>query len=208
MEILLQATSYKDAGRTRKSKAEGRTFVVVVVQSLSHVWFFATAWTVARQSLLSMGFFRQEYWSGLPFPHPGDLPYPGIALASPASSCIGRRILLPPSHLESPTVACTAGRKCTRNHKEEENHFSPSCCLLLYQCPSMEASWHETLKNTFSDNHHPATHTQHTVECKGVGVESKEQMTVTLFVQCGEEIKLLLLLLLSQFSRVRLCATP
>ena len=90
MEILLQATSYKDAGRTRKSKAEGRTFVVVVVQSLSHVWFFATAWTVARQSLLSMGFFRQEYWSGLPFPHPGDLPYPGIALASPASSCIGR----------------------------------------------------------------------------------------------------------------------
>ena len=52
------------------------------------------------------------------------------------------------------------------------------------------------------------THTQHTVECKGVGVESKEQMTVTLFVQCGEEIKLLLLLLLSRFSRVRLCATP
>ena len=162
MEILLQATSYKDAERTRKSKAEGRTFVVVVVQSLSHVWFFATAWTVARQSLLSMGFFRQEYWSGLPFPHPGDLPKPGIALASPASSCIGRRILLPPSHLESPTVACTAGRKCTRNHKEEENHFSPSCCLLLYQCPSMEASWHETLKNTFSDNHHPATHTHNT----------------------------------------------
>ena len=39
-------------------------------QSLSGVWLFATPWTVACQSLLSMGFSRQEYWSGLPFPTP------------------------------------------------------------------------------------------------------------------------------------------
>ena len=38
----------------------------------------ATLWTVARQAPLSMGFFRQEYWDGLPFPPPGDLPDPGI----------------------------------------------------------------------------------------------------------------------------------
>ena len=38
----------------------------------------ATPWTVARQAPLSMGFSRQEYWSGLPCPHPGDLPDPGI----------------------------------------------------------------------------------------------------------------------------------
>ena len=51
---------------------------------LSHVHFFATPWTVARQAPLSMGFSRQEYWSRLPWPSPGDLPNPGIKLLSPA----------------------------------------------------------------------------------------------------------------------------
>ena len=60
------------------------SLAVVVVQSLSHVRFFATLWTVARQAPLSMEFFRQEYWSGLPFPSPGDLPDPGIEQTSPA----------------------------------------------------------------------------------------------------------------------------
>ena len=46
--------------------------------SLSHVWFLATLQSVARQVPLSMGLFRQEYWSGLPFPPPGDLPNPGL----------------------------------------------------------------------------------------------------------------------------------
>ena len=45
----------------------------------------ATPWTVARQTPLSMGFSRQGYWSGLPFPSPGDLPDPGIEPRSPAS---------------------------------------------------------------------------------------------------------------------------
>ena len=44
----------------------------------------ATLWTVACQALLSMGFPRQEYWSGLPCPPPGDLPNPGIKPRSPA----------------------------------------------------------------------------------------------------------------------------
>ena len=43
-----------------------------------------TPWTVALQASLSMGFFRQEYWSGLPFPPPGDLPDPGIKPVSSA----------------------------------------------------------------------------------------------------------------------------
>ena len=50
----------------------------VKVKSLSHVRLFATPWTVAYQASPSMGFSRQEYWSGLPFPSPGDLPDPGI----------------------------------------------------------------------------------------------------------------------------------
>ena len=45
---------------------------------------FATPWTVARQAPVSMGFSRQEYWSGLPFPSPGDLPDLGIKPTSPA----------------------------------------------------------------------------------------------------------------------------
>ena len=45
---------------------------------------FATPWTVAHQAPLSMGFSRQEYWSGLPFPSPGDLPDTGIKPVSPA----------------------------------------------------------------------------------------------------------------------------
>ena len=45
---------------------------------------FVTTWTVACQVPLSMGFFRQEYWSGLPFPSPDDLPSPGIEARSPA----------------------------------------------------------------------------------------------------------------------------
>ena len=50
---------------------------------LSHVRLFATLWTVAYQALPSMGFSRQECWSGLPFPSPGDVPNPGIEPGSP-----------------------------------------------------------------------------------------------------------------------------
>ena len=50
---------------------------------LSHVRLFVTPWTVAHQAPLSIEFSRQEYWSGLPFPSPGDLPDPGIESSSP-----------------------------------------------------------------------------------------------------------------------------
>ena len=53
------------------------------VKSLSHVQLVATPWTVAYQASWSVGFSRQEYWSGLPFPSPGDLPDPGIEPVSP-----------------------------------------------------------------------------------------------------------------------------
>ena len=51
---------------------------------LSCIQLFLTPWTVACQSLLSMGFSKQEYWSKLPFPSPGDLPQPGIEPRPPA----------------------------------------------------------------------------------------------------------------------------
>ena len=58
-----------------------------VLSRFSHVRLFATLWTVAHQAPLSVGFSRQEYWSGVPFPSPGDLPDLGIepvSLMSPA----------------------------------------------------------------------------------------------------------------------------
>ena len=51
---------------------------------LSHVQLFVTLWTVAHQAPLSVGFSRQEYWSGLPFPPAGDIPDPGTKPTSPA----------------------------------------------------------------------------------------------------------------------------
>ena len=66
-------------------------------QLLSHVLLFAIPWTVAHQVHQSVGFSRKEYWSGLPFPFPGDLPDPGIEAVCPAWQADS----LPLSHLGS-----------------------------------------------------------------------------------------------------------
>ena len=70
---------------------------VLCAQSLSHVWLFATPWTVAHQDPLSMSFLRQEYWNWLSFPSPGDLPNPGIKSTYPELQMDS----LPLSHQES-----------------------------------------------------------------------------------------------------------
>ena len=70
------------------------------VKSLSGVQLFATPWIIAYQAPLSMGFSRQEYWSGLPFPSSGDFPDPGIEPGSPvfqADALTSLRLLLFPS---------------------------------------------------------------------------------------------------------------
>ena len=59
-----------------------------VLNHFSLVQFFLALWTVAHQALLSMGFSRQEYWSGLPFPSPGDLPNPGMEPVSRVTSAL------------------------------------------------------------------------------------------------------------------------
>ena len=86
-----------------------------VPSSFSHVWLFATLWTVGHQALLSMGFSRQEYRSGLSCPSPGDLPDWGIesmSLMSPASAGdIGRFFTPSTSHLGSPVEYYSAIKK-------------------------------------------------------------------------------------------------
>ena len=63
---------------------------------------FATPWTVAHQSSLSMGFSRQEYWSGLPHPSPGDLPDPGIKRVSLMSLALAGRFFTTSTTWEAP----------------------------------------------------------------------------------------------------------
>ena len=76
---------------------------VCACSHFSQVQLFATPWTVARQAPLSMGFSRQEYWSGLPCPPPGDLPDPRIKSSSPAAPAL-QAYSLSPSHLGSPSL--------------------------------------------------------------------------------------------------------
>ena len=64
------------------------------MKSLSRVQLFATLWTVAHQAPPSMGFSRQEYWSGLLFPSPRDRPNPGIEPTCPASSALAGRFFI------------------------------------------------------------------------------------------------------------------
>ena len=78
--------------------------VCLCVKSLSHVQLFVTPWTVAHQAPLSMAVSRQEYWNGLPFPPPGDLPDPGVDPVSTYFSCIGRWVLYHLGHQRSPTT--------------------------------------------------------------------------------------------------------
>ena len=58
---------------------------VCLLNFFSHVWLFVTVWTVAHQDLLSMGFSKEEYWSGLPRSPPADLSVPGVEPVSPAT---------------------------------------------------------------------------------------------------------------------------
>ena len=84
---------------------------------------FVTPWTVAWQVPLSVGFFRQEYWNGLPFPSPQDLPYPGIKPTFPVSPS-------PPSHLAM--RHSWPGEGC---HSE----WRPGLLLHTRQCPAPTA---------------------------------------------------------------------
>ena len=68
----------------QRSQDMVRILAIALVKSLNHVRLFVTPWAVAYQAPPSMGFSRQEYWSELPFPSPGDLLHPGIEPRSPS----------------------------------------------------------------------------------------------------------------------------
>ena len=110
------------------------------VKSLSRVRLFATPWTVAYQASLSMRFSRQEYWSGLPFPSPGDLPDPGTWVSHIVGRCF--------------TVWITKEDSCCRvsfktlSHNLwglSQPHFH--CWHNLLDLGSFAQSWLSALKN-------------------------------------------------------------
>ena len=100
--LLNHFTSDETCALETKTEEESRhtciyfiwTLVTVNMCVLSHfigVWLFATPGTMAHQAPLSMEFSRQEYWSALAFPPPGNLPDPGIEPTSPASPALADR---------------------------------------------------------------------------------------------------------------------
>ena len=87
------------------------------VKSFSRVRLFATPWTVAHQAHLSMEFSRQEYWNGLPFPSPGDLPDPGIEPTSPCLRTVGGVFATEPLiHNTYIFISCKNARRCLLKH--------------------------------------------------------------------------------------------
>ena len=92
----------------------------VKVKSFGRVWLFATPWTVSYQAPPSVEFSRQEYWSGLPFPSPGDLPDPGIEPGSPTLQADALPSEPPGKPINRYNYPCMVGapRKCHRKwHK-------------------------------------------------------------------------------------------
>ena len=106
------------------------------MKSLSRVRLFVTPWTLAYQAPLSMGFSRQEYWSGLPFPSPGDLPDPGIEPKD--------QPLEPPGEPNAPSSIEDLGSIPGLGRSPEEGNGNP----LQYSClenPMDGGTWQATV---------------------------------------------------------------
>ena len=85
LENLSVSTGLENASfHSNVKEGQSQRMSKIKVKSLSCVQLFATPWTITYQTPLSMGFSKQEYWSGFPFLSPGDLPDPGIKPRSPA----------------------------------------------------------------------------------------------------------------------------
>ena len=110
------------------------------MKSLSRVQFFATPWTVACQAPPSMGFFRQECWSGLPFPSPGDLPDPGIEPGSPALRAVVYRL----SHhgsLHKAYTTCLLGIASILSNSGDNYELAFTLCSYILFIHNIPSTW-------------------------------------------------------------------
>ena len=108
---------------------------LLVAYSLGHVRLFATPWTVAQQAPPSMGFSRQEYWSGLLFPPPGDFPDPGMEPTSPALAG-GFLNTEPPTFPRCGLISRSSWRLKHTEPKSLRNHHFLKVDTLLSQNPA------------------------------------------------------------------------
>ena len=92
---------WANSGRYWRTGKPGGLYFML--SSFSHVWLFPTAWIIVCQASLSMGFSRQEYWSGLPCPPPGAPPNPRIEPMSPAVPAL-QAVSLPLSYWRKPHI--------------------------------------------------------------------------------------------------------
>ena len=109
-----------------------------ILSSFSHVQLFVTPWTVARQASLSMGFSRQEYWSGLPRPPLGDLPDWEIQSTPPVSPPLAIRFFITNATWENLMVKHYV--KCMLRERGKEREVAQSCPTL---CDPMDSSVHQ-----------------------------------------------------------------
>ena len=135
---------------------------VCVLSHFSHAQLFVTLWSqrvcgskkgqrvkevCSPQTSLPTGFFRQEYWSGLPCPPPGDLPDPGIECGSLTSPCIGRQVLYHWCYLGSPVlylspcIICGGGSK-QRGEGGYNGSSSPPSFLFAHFCSPLTFKEH------------------------------------------------------------------
>ena len=114
-------------------------YVCTYAWFLNRVWLFMTLWTVACQVPLFRGFSRQEYWSGLPFPSPGDCPRPGIKPTSPVNSLpLSHRTGFNPSRPRDWTrvscISCIAGGFFTTEALEKPVCVCVCVCVCVRMC--------------------------------------------------------------------------
>ena len=149
-ESIFQTAGTRTPNMTIPSytSAHFKAYLWVCSQMLCHDPLFVTPWIVAHQALLSLGFFRQEYWSGLPFTPPGDLPDPRIEPASPALQVDSFSIELPGKPFETSIcqpiwglyLAPYSHTWSLGTQALSENH-SHACLKLSWMVPCLSRGW-------------------------------------------------------------------
>ena len=119
-------------------------------QTISHFWLFAVPLAVAHQIPLSMGFSRQEYWSGLPFHPPGNLPDPGIKPASLMSPALGGGFFTTSTTWEAQIITQII------QHNLFNPHSVTPAKSFLSQKVTLTSSGHQNMDTFWGGNHHSA----------------------------------------------------
>ena len=142
----------------------------------SPVQFFVTPWIVAHQASLSMRLSRQEYWSGLPLPPPGNLPDPGIEPESPASPALADRFFTtePPGKPHLLSMLCN---KSSPNSEEAKNIILP--------CVRKE-NWKYQMRGTIA-HYKSCSYTVSVLERKWTLHQSSQMSLTHGDLQCGRD---------------------